>query len=64
MAEMECSGNGWGTWILDEMSSTADHTRPGNDYEMPSHYETPFPLTTTAFAEDICVVQDEKPLYA
>ena len=62
--EMEHSVNGQGMCMLDELSSTVDHTRPGNDYEMPSPYETPFPLTTTAFAEDICIVQDEEPVYA
>ena len=55
--EMEHSVNGQGTWTLHKM-------RPGNDYESPSPYEAPFPLTTTAFAEDICVVQDEEPVYA
>lgn len=56
--DMEHSGNCQGTWMLDVMSGTIDHTGPGNDYE------APFPITTTAFAEDICVVQDEEPVYA
>ena len=62
--ELEPSGNGQGMWMLDEMSNTVDQTRPGNDYAVPSPYEEPFPLTTTAFAEDICVVQDDEPVYA
>ena len=61
---VENSGTGQGTWMLDEMSSTIDHARPANDYEAPTPYETPFSITTTAFAEDFCVVQDEEPVYA
>ena len=69
--DMEHSGKGQGTWMLDEMSSIVDHTRPDNDYEAPPYpfeepsvYDTPY--STTAFAEDICVVQDghEEPVYA
>ena len=70
---MEHSVNGQGTWMLDEMSSTFDDTRPGNDYEAPPYpfeapsvYDTPYAITTTAFAEDIYVVQDDhdEPVYA
>ena len=61
--------NGQGTLMLDEMSSTPGHTRPGNDYQVPSSYEVPsayeVPCPVASFADDIYVVQDvEEPVYA
>ena len=67
--------NGQGTLMLDEMSSTAGHTRPGNDYQVPSSYEVPSPYEVpsayeapcpvASFADDIYVVQEvEEPVYA
>ena len=68
---MEHSVNGQDTWMLAEMSSTFDDTRPDNDYEAPPYpfeapsvYDTPYSISTTAFAEDICVVQDKEPVNA
>lgn len=55
--DMEHSGSGQGMWRLDELSNTMDHTRRGNDYDIPAS------IADTAFAEDF-IVQDEEPVYA
>ena len=70
--DMEHSVDGQGTCMLDEVSSIVDDTTPDNDYEAPtpypfeapSVYDTPYSISTTAFAEDICVVKDKEPVDA